>query len=157
MRIQLIGRIIREYEREFHGGHGAGLKYSGWINDPASGYIVNHDRTDFFWLCSEDHYEVLFDTQVPRTKFLAKRGFSALEELHRKRNLFLGGPLEFTAHIGWGWHIPILGVTEIIGIDEESKKKTTLSLEEGILEEKLAGKERRILLPRYRGYYEKEI
>lgn len=154
-KIGLVGKIIKEFQHRL-GRNETLIRTEGDILDPKSSFIVNCESTDLFWLKSgycNNNYEFLMSTTLPETKFLltqeydfcCERGektlFTKLKEIHKKENLFSKGPINFTRHLAGGWHIPVLGVTEIIGIFPEPndfKIKTTLS-KKGVEVEEIEG------------------
>lgn len=159
-RLTLVGKILSEYESSHYGGHGAGLSYAGWINDPNSMNIRNCDSTKYFYLRSNMNYEILFNSKKPDTTIKFKNSIEKLIKIHKEKNLFEKGPLEFTVQIGHGWHIPVLGVNEIIGFDNYfNPKRIKILSPEGFFDSdivKIKDPER-FLFPIGRKYFEKTI
>jgi len=144
-KLPVITKILDEFYNQFYGGHHYTL-YAGNIPDPTSSFIVNNpNETELFWFKDyggcEGSWEVLYDIKKPDTKFLLegayyyrenKRIFTRLREMHEQENLFKDNSVSFIKNIGWGYYLPILGVTEIIGLFSEPhdfKIRTTLSKE----------------------------
>ncbi len=112
----------------------------GTVFDPCSDGMINYASTEKFWIRREViGYEVLFDTEKPETRFLCNAIFGEnmynyFMEQHSKRNLFEHGPLEFVVAVALGWKLPIIGVTEVICVEQHKRKKYILN-KDGIREE----------------------
>ena len=153
-KLPVIIKLLDSFYDEFYGGHHC-TYYAGNIPDPTSFKIgADSSETEFFWF--EYHplgisWEALYDTKKPDTKFMLKNLyhgtseekalFQELRKIHEQENLFKDGPLSFIRPIGWGWHLPILGVTEIIGLFEEGSYPQSFTIQTILSKKGISSKE----------------
>jgi hypothetical protein len=132
-RLAVTAKLYREFEHCLKPDNRGDVR--GDVFDPYSPFIANNGTTPFYWMeHSARHsnvrkWEVLFDTQRPCTKFACDANLDELREKHEKQNIFANGPLEFIVDIGYGWHLPIIGVTELTYSNwlDDNRNNITLS------------------------------
>jgi hypothetical protein len=127
-RLPLVGKLFREFDRYVTGASYCHVTDEGFLFDPTSSYMVNFESTPHYTIRrgNSDRFTVTFDTQWPDTSFMPGDDydtymFKLIKDRHLERNLFKNGPVEFIHRLGYGFHVPIIGVTEIVGYEERGE------------------------------------
>ena len=128
-RLPLVGKLVREFDQYVTGASYCHVTEEGFLFDPTSYFMRNFESTPHYTIRrgTSDRFRVTFDTQEPNTSILFgdqydQYMFRAVKERHLERNLFENGPVEFIHSLGYGFSIPIIGVTEIVGYEDQGDK-----------------------------------